>query len=91
MTRKAKIVEIIRRYNHANGSNVCVRHFGTRVIRNVRRVDVMGHVETLAEATVKGREVHVGLHIDGTASLISNHAWEFVYGPADERHARNAS
>jgi len=89
MSRKAKIVKVIHRYNRNTGDNVCVEHFGERVLRNVRTIDVMGVIETLAECTIKGEDVNVGLSIDGTASIISNHAWEFVYGPATEKAAAN--
>ena len=83
MAKKAKIWKSVHRHNKATGGNTCVEHFGERVIRNERVVTVAGVVETLAECTVKGNEVHVSLHIDGTASIIPTDAWDLVYSRYD--------
>ena len=86
MTSKARnIVEIIHRHNKNTGGNVCTRHFGTRVLRNLRDVEIYGKRERLAEVTIKGEEVHVSVPMYGPAHIISLHSWTHVYGPCNEK------
>lgn len=85
MSRKTKVIEILHRYNKNDHSNVCVRHFGERVLRNVRWITVYGIQEQIAECTIKGEDVHVAIHPYGAAHILNHQAWEFVYGPADEK------
>ena len=75
---KAKVTEVINAYNHRTKGWTKVIHHGERVLRNVRWVNVAGVNERIAECTIRGEEVHVGVSW-GQAGIINQRAWDLVY------------